>query len=122
MKFSALFAMSAASTDLLADLLTLTKDMSTKVNAIKDENLRETAKNWITDGFLLYSDRESSSIKEIKSAISGKNSSSLIFFMKNLLSFRIRDFNLSSFLRIHYENFIFRRTKVTTTVAFGFRG
>ena len=122
MKFSALFAMSAASTDLLADLLTLTKDMSTKVNAIKDENLRETAKNWITDGFLLYSDRESSSIKEIKSAISGKNSSSLIFFMKNLLSFRIRDFNLSSFLMIHYENFIFRRTKVTTTVAFGFRG
>ena len=79
MKFSALFAVSAASTDLLADLLTLTKDMSTKVNAIKDENLRETAKNWITDGFLLYSDRESSPIKEIKSAISGKNSPSLIF-------------------------------------------
>ena len=75
MKFPAFFAMSTASTDLLADLLTLTKDMSTKVNVIKDESLRETTKNWITDGFLLYSDRETSPIKEIKSAISGKNSS-----------------------------------------------
>ena len=73
MKFPAFFAMSSASTDLLADLLTLTKDMSTKVNVIKDESLRETTKSWITDGFLLYSDKETSSIKEIKSAISGKN-------------------------------------------------
>ena len=81
MKFSTLVAVSTASTDLLADLLTLTKDLSTKVNVIKDENLRETTKNWITDGFLLYSDRETSSIKEIKSAISGKNSSSLIFYI-----------------------------------------
>ena len=79
MKFPALFAVTAASTDLLADLLTLTKDLSTKVDVIKDESLREATKNWITDGFLLYSDRETSSIKEIKSAISGKNSSSLIF-------------------------------------------
>ena len=71
MKFTTLLSGIAASSDLLTDLLTVTKALSTKVNERSDEALREATKTWITDGFQLYSDRETSTIKEIKSAISG---------------------------------------------------